>query len=167
MRCLTTFHPCAEDEGKPSRKRGRPEEASAAAEGISAEDTAPNNKVSRTGRVIVPPALREEALTSALSAPAGRSKGRVAAGTGVADAAPEDAAQPMEAQQKGRRKGKKTARRVEWPPAAAEQLAAAHKVRLSGPSQAVADPQSPDKFEDMDLLIAVVHPYRCWMKSQH
>ena len=120
-------HACAEDGGKHSRKRGRPEEASSAGDG-TIEDAAPQNKVSRIGRAIVAPALREEALTPAPTVPAGRSKGRVAADAGIAETAFEEA---MKAQQKGRRKRKQSARRVEWPPAAAEQLAAAQKVRLS------------------------------------
>ncbi len=170
--CLKIFHACADNEGRHSRKRGRPEEASAAAEGINAEDAAPQTKVSRTGRVIVPPALREEALTPAPAAHTGRSKGRVAADAGVADTAPEEAAQQMEAQQKGRRKGKKSARRIEWPPAGAEQLAAAQKVRLPSwpgmhPRRTIADSQSHEESEDVELHNANTQLCGCWTKSLH
>ena len=110
---------CAEDEGKRSKKRGRAEEATLV------EDELPQNKRSRTGRVIVPPAGLEEALTPAPAVHPGRVNRR---GTGGADATPEEAFQPMGVQPKARRKGRKSAKRVEWLPAPAEQLAAAQKV---------------------------------------
>ena len=113
---------CAEDERQRSRKRGKAEEAA------PVEDEAPQNKRSRTGRVIVPPAGLEEALTPAPAVHPGRVNRQ---GTGGDDATPEEALQPVEAQQKGRRKGRKSAKRVEWLPAPAEQLVAAQKVRPS------------------------------------
>lgn len=125
----STFWSFAEDNGKHSKRRGSPKEGSPAPEGVAAEDAAPQNKRSRTGRAIVPPAAREEAPTPAPAAHPGRVKGRGAGDAAIASATPEEAAQAAEAQQKGRRKGRKSTRRIEWPPAATEQLAAAQKVR--------------------------------------
>ncbi len=114
----------AEAEG--ARKRGRAEEASPAVESTPAEEEAPQSKRSRTGRVIVPPAGREDSITPAPIANPGSIRKRSTGEADMAEAVPEEVSQPRDAQ-KGRRKAEKGARKV-WPPASAEQLAAAQKV---------------------------------------
>ena len=89
------------------------------------EEDAGLQKRSRTGRVIVPPGRPEEAVTPIKSEDPAASKRR---GTIHMDAMPVQTPEPEQARQGGRRNAKKRARKAEWPPAAAGQLAAAQKV---------------------------------------
>ena len=90
------------------------------------EEDAGLQKRSRTGRVIVPPGRPEEAVTPTKAEDAAAYKMR---GTAHTDAMPQQTPEPEQARQEGRRRAKKRARKAEWPPAAAGQLAAAQKVR--------------------------------------
>ena len=89
------------------------------------EEDAGLQKRSRTGRVIVPPGRPEEAMTPIKPEDPGASKRR---GTVHTEAMPQQAPEPEQARRGGRRNAKKRARKAEWPPAAAGQLAAAQKV---------------------------------------
>ena len=93
-------------------------------EAFADEGDPPQSKKSRTGRVIVPPASLEGAVMPAKPSHAGKAR----ASSTDASAHPEKATPTKERPQKHRRKPKKARARVEWPPATAEQLAAAQKV---------------------------------------
>ena len=93
-------------------------------EAFADEGVAPQSKKSRTGRVIVPPASLEGAVMPAKPSHAGKAR----ASSTDAVAHPEKATPAKERPQKHRRKPKKAGARVEWPLAAAEQLAAVQKV---------------------------------------
>ena len=117
---------CPGPEGSQRRKRPREEQPEAAAEQPAPEEDAGPQKRSRTGRVIVPPGRPEEAVTPIKSEEPAASKRR---GTLHTDAMPLQTPEPEQARQGGRRTAKKRARKPDWPPAAAGQLAAAQKVR--------------------------------------
>lgn len=110
---------CPGPEGSQRRKRPREEQP-------APEEDAGPQKRSRTGRVIVPPGRPEEAVTPIKSEEPAASKRR---GTLHTDAMPLQTPEPEQARQGGRRTAKKRARKPDWPPAAAGQLAAAQKVR--------------------------------------
>ena len=120
---------CPGPEGSQRRKRPRKEEPELAAVEPAPEEDAGLQKRSRTGRVIVAPGRSEEAVTPIRSEDAAASKRRSTVHTDTRGLAmSQQTPEPEQARQGGRRKAKKRPRKAEWPPAAAGQLAAAHKV---------------------------------------
>lgn len=108
---------------------------------MEAEEDVSQAKRSRTGRVIVRPVLPEEATTPAEPRESDGVKKRGAGRSRfVESASPEEATGAKDTpHQKGRRKASKVAKKAQWPPATAEQLAAAQKVMLLSHKPALAD----------------------------